>query len=91
MKGRRKIKGSIEKFCTDLHLINQTIQNVVSLKPNALLKQSGELSGNKHMHTRKYTHVYVQEVAQHSWRTQNERMRLFQLNSPVTNQEPVSL
>lgn len=90
MRGRRKIKGSIEKFCTDHHLTKQTIQNAVSLKPN-VVKQSGELSGNKHMQTRKYTHVYVREVAQHSWRTQNKRMRLLQLKSPVTNQKPVSL
>lgn len=41
MKGKRKIKkvkGSIEKFCTDYRLIKQTIENAVSLKPNAVLK-----------------------------------------------------
>lgn len=43
------------------------------------------------MQTRRYTHVHMGEAVQRSGRTQNKRMRLFQLKSPVTNQEPVSL
>lgn len=37
------------------------------------------------MQTRKYTHVDIREVTRHSGRAQNERTRLFQAKSPVTN------
>lgn len=99
-KGRKiqKVKCSFMKCCTDHHLIKQTIQNAGNLKSNTLLEYSRAVRGNKqckqedtHVQTRRYTHVCIGEAAQHSRRTQNKRMRLFQLTSPVTNREPVSL